>query len=136
MSLGARRAKEHVLITPLIRQVAQRDSLSDAEKDVLAGSVSRIFEVGAVVGLVREHDEPSECKLLLEGWACRNTLFAVGKPQILALQIPGDFVDLQSYPRQRMDHSIVTLMPCKIAIVPHEVLREITELHPHLTRLL
>ena len=35
-----------------------------------------------------------------------------------------------------MDHSIATLTPCRIAIVPHQALREITEAHPHLTRLL
>src|SRR4051812_22505408 len=110
------------MISPLLRKLEQRDTLSDAEKEALASSASRTVEVGADVSLVREHDQPCECKLLLEGWACHTTLLAVGQAQILALQIPYDFVDLQSFPRQRMDHGIATLTPCRLAIVPHQAL--------------
>ena len=35
-----------------------------------------------------------------------------------------------------MDHSVGTMTPCRVAFVPHDHLRSITENYPHLTRLL
>jgi CRP-like cAMP-binding protein len=35
-----------------------------------------------------------------------------------------------------MDHGVVALTPCRVGLVPHSTLREITETHLHLGRLL
>jgi CRP-like cAMP-binding protein len=35
-----------------------------------------------------------------------------------------------------MDHAVLAITPCSVAGVPHEILRDISENHPHLTRLL
>ncbi len=121
---------------PLIRKLGQRDDLSEEEKQVLNKAISRVVQFGADEDMVREHDRPSECKLLLEGWASRYVTLEDGRRQIVAIQISGDFVDLHSFPLKKMDHSIGTLTRCTVALVPHEALREITENYPHLTRLL
>jgi CRP-like cAMP-binding protein len=36
---------------------------------------------------------------------------------------------------KRLDHNIMALTACRIAIVPHERLTRLTEEHPHLTRM-
>ncbi len=120
----------------LIRKLEQQDTLSEEEKRVLGTAISRVVEFGADEDMAHEHDPPSECRLLLDGWASRYTVVEDGRRQILAIHVAGDFVDLHSFPMNRMDHSIGTLTHCKVAIVPHDVLREITESHPRLTRLL
>ena len=41
---------------------------------------------------------------------------------------------MHSFTLKRLDHHVITLTPCRVAVLPHERLREITEQHPHLTR--
>jgi CRP-like cAMP-binding protein len=86
--------------------------------------------------LVREGDRPSESIVLITGFAVRYNVLRHGKRQITALHVPGDFVDLHSSLVKAMDHAVMTITPCTVGMVPHETLREISETHPHLTRLL
>lgn len=120
----------------LIRKLEQRDRLSDEEKQVLDRAVSRIREFAADEDLVSEGDRPTESSLLLDGFAARYKGLADGRRQITAIHVAGDFVDLHSFLLHRMDHGVVALSPCRVGAVPHETLREITERHPHLARLL
>jgi CRP-like cAMP-binding protein len=71
---------------------------------------------------VREGDRPSECCLVVEGFTCRYKFTAEGKRQIFSFHIPGDIPDLQSLHLKVMDHSLMTLTPCKLAFVPHQSL--------------
>ena len=59
-----------------------------------------------------------------------------GKRQISAIHIPGDFVDLHSLLVQPMDHSVAALTECTVALVAHDLLRELSGSQPHLTRML
>jgi CRP-like cAMP-binding protein len=120
----------------LIRKLEQRDRLSDEEKRILDEAVVRIKDFAVDEDLVREGDRPTESILLLEGFAARYKGLADGRRQITAIHVAGDFVDLHSFLLHRMDHGVVALSPCRVGTVPHETLREITERHPHLARLL
>lgn len=124
------------MISLLIHKLEQRDTLSDEERQALQGAVARFKEVRADEDIVREGDRPSESTLLLEGFTARYKLLSNGKRQITALHVPGDFVDLHSFLLKKMDHGVVALTPCRVGLFPHANLREITEKHPHLGRLL
>jgi len=67
---------------------------------------------------------------------CRYKDLAGGQRQIAELHVAGDFADLHSFTLKRLDHNVLTLTPCRIAVVPHERIAEITERLPHLTRVL
>ena len=95
-----------------------------------------VLEAGPDTDLLKEHDRSTQSHLVLEGWAFRYIALADGRRQILAVHVPGDFVDLHSLPLQVMDHSVATFTPARIAVAPHERLRRLTEDHPHLARLL
>jgi CRP-like cAMP-binding protein len=86
--------------------------------------------------MVREGDRPTESTILFTGLAARYNVLGNGRRQITALHVPGDFVDLHSFFVKRMDHAVMAITPCTTGLVPHEFVREITEGHPHLTRLL
>ena len=103
---------------------------------MLDEAIGRVRVVGSDEDIVREGDRPTECSLLLEGWAARYKVLAQGKRQITALHVAGDFVDLHSFLLKTLDHSILALTPCRIAAVPHAALQRITESSPHVTRLL
>ena len=125
-----------ILNTRLIRKLEHFDRLSDEEKQLLEGAVVRPRVVRKGEDILREGDRPTESTVLLEGFAARYNLLRNGKRQITALHVPGDFVDLHSFLVKKMDHAVLAITPCSVAGVPHETLRDITEDHPHLTRLL
>ncbi|HZH11540.1 MAG TPA: Crp/Fnr family transcriptional regulator [Microvirga sp.] len=124
------------MINPLVLKLEQRDRLSDDEKRVLESAISRIRVVEADEDIVHEGDRPSESSLLLDGFAARYKIFSNGRRQITAIHVAGDFVDLHSFLLKTMDHGVLALTPCRIAVVPHAAIEKITTEHPHLTRLL
>lgn len=124
------------MANPLIAKLSQRDTLSDVERAVLDDAIVRTRTLGPHEDIVREGDRPTESTLVLEGFTCRYNLLGDGKRQITSLHVTGDFVDLHSFPLKVMDHGVSTLSSCRIAVVPHAKLRQITEEQPHLTRLL
>jgi CRP-like cAMP-binding protein len=124
------------MLNPLLLKLEQRDQLSDDEKRVLEGAISRVRVIEADEDIVREGDQPTESILLLDGFAARYKIFSNGRRQITAIHVAGDFVDLHSFLLKTMDHGVLALTPCRIAAVPHATLEKITDEHPHLTRLL
>ncbi|WP_296597553.1 Crp/Fnr family transcriptional regulator [Phenylobacterium sp.] len=121
----------------LFRKLLRRDgTLGERERVALAQAVSKRIVAEADVDLVREDEVCDRSMLLEEGWACRYGALPDGRRQILSIHVPGDFVDLQSFPLKRMDHTVATLSRCRIAIYPHKNLLRISEELPHLTRML
>jgi CRP-like cAMP-binding protein len=125
-----------MVVELLIRKLECRDSLSQSEKDALEGAVARIEDFPSGSDLVQEGQRPADSSLLLAGLAARYTLLSDGARQFTAIHIAGDFVDLHSFLVKKMDHGVMALTPCRVAKVPHETLRELSERHPHLARLL
>ena len=120
----------------LFRKLERRDDLDEVERAALEGSVSRIVECPARTVIVRENVLLDTSNLLMAGHCCRYKDLPDGRRQILELQVPGDFVDLHSFPLKKLEHNIMSLTPVKIAYVPHARLKAITEAHPHLARML
>ena len=120
----------------LVQKLEQRDDLSPEEREALEAIVleTKTYRFGEYI--VRQGETPDRSVLLLDGFAARVSATRLGKRQIVAIHVPGDFVDLHSFVLKRIDHGIETLTTCKVAIVPHAALRDITERFPHLTRLL
>jgi CRP-like cAMP-binding protein len=59
-----------------------------------------------------------------------------GKRQITAIHVPGDFVDLHSYPLEIMDHSVAALTDATFATFPHVALDQIMWSEPALAKTL
>jgi CRP-like cAMP-binding protein len=119
---------------PLIRKIEHLIVLSNEEKNVLMSACSITKQLKADEDVVRDGDEPSDCNLLLEGMVFRYKVTAEGRRQIMAFHTPGDIFDAQSFILERMDHSIGTLTPCKIALIPHRTMLEITQAYPRIAR--
>ena len=113
-----------------------RDEVSAEEEQAMRAAVAEIREFPARRTIIRAGEELSVSTLLVEGMICRYKDLRSGRRQIAELHVSGDFVDLHSFSLKRLDHNIMTLTPCRVALVPHEALRRITEEHPHLARLL
>lgn len=121
---------------PLIRKLELLAPISPGEKDLILSAAGLPRRIEPDRDIVREGSSPHESILVLEGFCGRYASFRDGRRQFTALHIAGDFVDLHSFLLKPMDHGVVALSPCTIVGVPHEALLEITEKHPHLTRVL
>jgi CRP-like cAMP-binding protein len=117
-----------------IRKVRRRDEISAEEVHAIRDLVSDVVQVPADKTVIRADKELSECMILLKGWMARAKDLPSGQRQFAELHVPGDYPDLHSFTLKRLDHDVVSLTPCELAIVPHEGLKRITEEFPHLTR--
>lgn len=127
---------EHPGIDRWIANFRRRDpTVSEGEETALRGVFSEVIQFEDDHDIVRTHDRMTQSHLLLEGWAFRYVALGDGRRQILAIHVPGDFVDLHSFPLQVMDHSVATFTRCRVAIAPHSRLRDVTQEYPHLSRL-
>ena len=124
------------MLESLIKKLEVRDALSEQEKRALHESVGRTHDFAQQTDIVIDGSRPTESTLMLEGVSARYKVVADGGRQITGIHIAGDFVDLHSFLVKTMDHGVVALTPCRVALVPHQRLRDITEQFPHLARLL
>lgn len=112
----------------------QGATLSLEERAVLENAISEVRTLDARTTLVRAGEPLSNSTLLLEGFMCRYVDDRKGLRQLVAAQVPGDFVDLHAYPLKVLDHDVATLTGATVAIVPHSALDDINAAMPELTR--
>lgn len=122
------------MIEAHLAKIRKRDVLSAEEEAAIRGAVLETRDVRSKKVIIRSGQELSHSTLLLNGWLARTKDLRNGQRQITELHVAGDFADLHSFTLKRLEHDIVALTQCTIAMVPHERLQDITERHPHLTR--
>jgi CRP-like cAMP-binding protein len=114
----------------------RRDQLSNEELQVIEDSIAEVRQFPARKTILKAGDKPDFSVFLIEGFICRYMDANDGKRQLVALQIPGDFVDLHAFPLTYLDHDNATITRCTVGIVPHDRLRMIQREMPHLTHML
>lgn len=110
--------------------------MTQAEQDVLEAAVDRVETLPTRTIVIRRGERVRQSILLLDGAVCRYMDARDGYRQLVAFQVPGDFVDLHGYPLGALDHDVATLAPSRIAMVPHARLDAIVAEHPRLARIL
>jgi CRP-like cAMP-binding protein len=123
------------MIEAHLKKLRARDRVSPEEEEAIRGLVSEVIDVQADKTVVREGEELQNSLLLLSGWLARAKDLPGGERQLAELHVAGDFADLHGFTLKRLDHDVIAITPCKLALVPHERLNDITEKLPHLTRL-
>jgi CRP-like cAMP-binding protein len=124
------------VIESLLLNLRSHDIVTRDEEDRLRSILQRERRFSVGEDLVSEGTRPGYSTLLIDGFAARYKHMEDGSRQITALNLSGDFVDLHAFPLKTMDHGIVAMSPCHVAFVDHFDLVRITEVAPHLTRLL
>ena len=116
----------------LIVKLESIADLSEAAKTALRSLPLRFRAFDENADIVRQGDVPTECGLIVEGFACRYKLLGEGQRQIMSFHIPGDLPDLQSLHLKTMDHSLLALTPTEVGFIPHAAIQEITRSHPEI----
>lgn len=124
------------MLERLIRNLEERSGLSEAERAALMALPWTKVSFAADEEIVRYSDRPNRSCVLVEGVAARVRYAPAGGRQILALHVPGDFIDLQSFLLKEMDHSVLSMSRGVLAAVPHDDLMDLCNNHPRLARVL
>jgi len=111
-----------------------RDHISAEEEQAIRDSVGEYRDYPVDTVIVRAGERLSLSTLLTDGLLARAYQLREGGRQITELHVAGDFADLHGFTLKRLDHDLVTMTRCKVALVPHDRLKGLTERFPHLAR--
>ncbi|HEY1143929.1 MAG TPA: Crp/Fnr family transcriptional regulator [Sphingomicrobium sp.] len=122
------------MIDAHLKKLRIRDDISPEEEQAIRAVISDIRDFPQDKVIVRRGHELTESLLLLDGWMARTKDLAHGGRQISELQFAGDFTDLHGFTLKRLDHNVATITRCRVAILPHDRLRQMFDRFPHLMR--
>lgn len=115
-----------------LAKLRARHTVSAEEEDAIRGVVSEVITHRPDVTLAREGELLAHSTILLDGLIARFKDLRDGKRQISHIHVAGDFPDLHSFTLKYLDHSIMTMTPCRIAKVPHERISDLLARFPKL----
>lgn len=108
-----------------LRKLRRRHEISAEEEAAIRAVVRDIREIPADRTFIRAGEELNFSTLLLDGLMCRYKDLRNGERQITEVNVAGDFADMHSYTLKRLDHSMMTLSPCRVAVIQHEEARQL-----------
>ena len=122
------------MITVHLKKLKRRVDISAEEERAIRGVVSETRRFRADEIVVRAGEDLSQSLMILDGWLARCKDLPGGEHQVTELHVAGDFADLHGFTLKRLDHDVVTMSECQIAIAPHDRLRDMTNRYPRLAR--
>ena len=120
----------------MIRRLRVNSDISDDDASALRAlpSVIREFAEGTV--FVHEGQRPTQCCVIMSGFAFRSKVTDEGRRQILSFHPAGDMPDLHSLLLERMDHDLTTLSAARLAFIEHRHINKLIEVRPSIGRAL
>ncbi|WP_206667569.1 Crp/Fnr family transcriptional regulator [Muricoccus nepalensis] len=116
----------------LVRKLQSITRLTAEEREAILDLPMTVRSYVRGQDIVRDGDRPSECCLILAGFAFRYKLLPDGRRQIMAFHTPGDMPDLQSLHLQVTDHGVAAMMPTQAAFISHKKMQVLTGRFPGL----
>ena len=117
-------------LAPMLRKLKLWVNLEAADEQALLELPHSVVMIEKNKTVVREGDAVSHAWLVLHGFCVRLKYVGTGGRQIVSIHMKGDLVDLQNALLGIADHSVQTLTPCKIAKIPIQAIRRLTDTYP------
>ncbi|HEU0098970.1 MAG TPA: Crp/Fnr family transcriptional regulator [Allosphingosinicella sp.] len=108
-----------------MRRLETRVRLDDQDRAAIHALPVQQRTMEPAAYMVREGEQVEHCILLLSGFAYRHKITGDGQRQIIAVHMPGEFLDLQNSLLGIADHNVQALTRCDIATVPVAALRRL-----------
>ncbi|UWR21194.1 Crp/Fnr family transcriptional regulator [Sulfitobacter sp. S190] len=118
-----------------IDQIGLSRHLSAAQWATLIEGCESVRTVSSNITLTERGTTLSKSLLLIDGFMGRvisNDM--TGRKQLVAVEVPGDFVDFHAYPLKHLDHDVVSISEAKVAVFDHDVLQRIFDADVELSR--
>lgn len=114
----------------LAGQIGRRVALSDAAVEAIGALTLTTRAYEPTQYILREGDRPRVCSFLQAGFVHRHKIVGDGGRQIVAIHIPGDFVDVQNILLAEADHNVQALTAATLVSVPQEELVALSVAEP------
>lgn len=121
-----------VMVSVHVKKLKRRIALSSDEERAVRALAADVRRLSSDEVAVRSGENVNSAILLLDGWMARTKDLSTGERQVTQLHVAGDFADLHSLVLKHLDHDVVALTDCRIAVVPHEQLRALMRDFPRL----
>lgn len=128
-------SKEEFPLSHKFLQGRGRSQLSHKECVIIEEMIRDVERYTSAHTILKSQHVLNRSTLLIDGFVAR-VIWQDGKRHIVALHVPGDFVDLHAFALKRLDHDVVGIGPVQIGYVTHERLEQVMEDEPHLARML
>ena len=115
--------------SPFLQKLDAFHDLSSEDRNALSRLVTTTRDYPAHTDILREGEPVDGVLIVLRGFACRNQFRQNGARQITAYLVPGDHCHLEAGLINRMDHTVSTLSPCRVARVTSEALQVVARQH-------
>lgn len=109
----------------LLRNLELRSPLTADDRRAVLDLPYTLRTLESSTYTIREADPPTNCAILVSGFAYRQKLTGEGARQIVAIHIPGDALDFQNLFLDVSDHSIQMLTRGEVAFVPRGELQKL-----------
>ncbi|UWQ17952.1 Crp/Fnr family transcriptional regulator [Jannaschia sp. M317] len=116
-----------------IEQTGMLRRLSPAHFRKLVGLCDHLRDIPARVAVSTAGEEIGVSLLLLDGLMGRHISDRDNRRRrLVALEVPGDFVDLHSMPLGRLDHDVTAMSDVRLAVFKHDVLKDLVRTDPEM----
>lgn len=121
------------IVSPLAHTISKmlvRSGINceDAAKFYMLPYFTRFIGAGDYV--LRDSETPKHCSILVSGFAQRHKISRSGYRQIVAVYIPGEFLDLQQLYIRTSDSNVQALTRCEIATISYTAIRQLIAERP------
>ena len=117
-------------LAPMLRKLRLWVDLDSPQEQALLDLPHSVLTVEKQKAVVREGDDVSHCWLVLSGYCVRFKYVGSGARQIVSIHMKGDLVDLQNALLGVADHGVQTLTSCRMAKIPIEAVRHLSDTEP------
>ena len=117
-------------LAPMLRKLRLWANLDAPQEQALLDLPHSVVTWEKQNVIVREGDDIAHAWLILSGYCVRFKYVGSGARQIVSIHMKGDLVDLPNALLGVADHSVQTLTPCKMAKLPIEAIRHLSDTDP------
>ncbi len=114
-----------------VRKLEKFGRLSKAERQVIIDASQNTRKIAARKSILHEDENAHTSCLILSGLACRYKIFEDGARQIVDFLVPGDFCEGDA---NQPEYHLGTLSQCVIAYLDNDVLADIMDKYPRISR--
>ena len=114
----------------IARRLDARIPLGEVATQAILSLPHRVRRLRPHEFFLREGQRPRTSTVVIEGYVYRHKLVQDGGRQIVAVHLPGDFIDLQNILLDAADHNIQALTAAVVAEFPHGDMLDLAFRHP------
>jgi CRP-like cAMP-binding protein len=118
----------------LVQKLERYQAFDDEDRAILVRLPGAVRRYAARCEIAADDVPPRGTNLVLSGIANRLKVLPDGRRQILSFFLPGDFCDLHVLQLTAMDHTIATVTPALVALLPEEPLNNVMQARPRIAR--